>query len=134
MLYFVHPYLWYQWKLTGFQVVQYYRLNSLTPNNAFNASIAFFGIHGATSNAKLCYVDFSRKYDCLVVLIKRLLDVQINSNVAYSGKSHNKTCAYQVYAWVGIKYTRVFEGLICIFALNFEMWVVQTANSERIIK
>jgi len=77
---------------------------------------------------------FSRSYHCLVVLIPRQLEVQINSNVADQGKYTIKTSVYQVYERMRIKYTRVSEGLVCIFALKFEIIVVGTSISQPFTK
>ena len=41
---------------------------------------------------------------------------------------------YQVYERMRVKYTQVTEGLVCIFALKFEMIVVGSTISSRIKK
>ena len=48
---------------------------------------------------------FPRSYHCLVVLIPRRLEFQINSNVADQGEYTIKTSAYQVYEQMRTKYT-----------------------------
>ena len=62
-------------------------------------------------------------------MMPRLLEVQINSNVADPGKSHKEKSTYQIYARMRIKYTRVYERLACFFALKFEVRVVLTTSS-----
>ena len=81
-----------------------------------------------------CYIKlvFLRSYHCLVVLIPRQLEVQINSNVADQGKYTIKTSVYQIYERMRIKYSRVSERLVCIFALKFEIIVVGSIISPHI--
>ena len=86
----------------------------------FNGNTLFLhynmGLHAMSHYVKLV---FSHRYHWLVVLIPRQMEIQIDLNVADQVKYKIKTSAYQVYEPWRIKYTRLFEELVCMFAVKF---------------